>query len=603
MASRKKTKKRGLIQQAGKLRERRIRAAERALQEANARLNQQVQLYELTESMAAVGHWVTIPGEPAPRWSKGIHAIVGYGSRQMEKVSMGLEHIHPDDRKLFVDAMQAMDGSVIEYRARSALGEIGWFRTRVKGNFENGQLRSRVGVLQDITVERNALDAVRGQLQFIQKITSRVPGMVFQLKLRRDGHASFPFVSDAVEPLFGLSPEQAQENARALLARVVERDRAALLQAFTRSAETRTPVQMEFQVALPKGGLAWLLVSATPQREHGMLMWYGAVTDITLQKTAAAELLESEARFRSLTELSSDWYWEQDGEFRVVRLEGALVTGDNCAGVARIGQPFWETGALNMSPEDWEQHRAGLRERRTFHELELQGQGADGQIYWMALSGQPIVDAQGGLQGYRGVGRDITARKLAEMEIQRLAYFDALTGLPNRRMLTNRLQTGAAASARSGQHGALLFIDLDKFKLLNDTHGHDAGDLLLQQVAQRLCLNVREMDTVARLGGDEFVVMLQALGSSVEEARNQVQRRGSALLATLSEPYPLGSHVHHCTPSMGATLFLGQGRSAEELLKQADTAMYQAKAAGGAGWRFYAAPPAASSSATTPASA
>src|SRR5262249_41620682 len=153
------------------------------------------------------------------------------------------------------------------------------------------------------------------------------------------------------------------------------------------------------QVVQANGAKVWLLISAMPQREPpGVTIWYGAATDMTLQKAAAAELLESEARFRSLTELSSDWYWEQDSQFRVVRLEGALVQGDGCAGVARIGQAFWETGALNMAPEDWDQHRAGLRERRTFHELELQGQDG-GRIAWMALSGQPIVDEQGRLLG------------------------------------------------------------------------------------------------------------------------------------------------------------------------------------------------------------
>src|SRR5262249_51729062 len=134
------------------------------------------------------------------------------------------------------------------------------------------------------------------------------------------------------------TPEQACGDGRALLEAVSPAHQQPLLQAIAQSAEALTPVQMEIQVARADGGLAWLLFSAMPQREAtGSTTWYGAATDITQQKAAAAELRDSEARFRSLTELSSDWYWEQDSDFRVVRLEGALVSGDSCAGVARIG--------------------------------------------------------------------------------------------------------------------------------------------------------------------------------------------------------------------------------------------------------------------------
>jgi diguanylate cyclase (GGDEF)-like protein/PAS domain S-box-containing protein len=182
---------------------------------------------------------------------------------------------------------------------------------------------------------------------------------------------------------------------------------------------------------------------------------------------------------------------------------------------------------------------------------------------------------------------DITLRKQAENEIEQLAFYDPLTGLPNRRLLLDRLRQALVSSARNESTGALLFIDLDNFKALNDSFGHDQGDLLLQQVAQRLVVCVRGSDTVARMGGDEFVVMLEDLNKKPHEAAQHAENVGGKILSALNKPYPLGGREHHSSTSIGATLFKGQQFSVAELLKQADLAMYQAKAAGRNTQRFF----------------
>ena len=175
---------------------------------------------------------------------------------------------------------------------------------------------------------------------------------------------------------------------------------------------------------------------------------------------------------------------------------------------------------------------------------------------------------------------DITERKASEQEIRNLALYDFLTQLPNRRCLMERLDHALAASERAGQCGALLFIDLDNFKDLNDTLGHNVGDLLLQQVAQRLIDCVRDSDTVARLGGDEFVIMLENLAEDPQLAAEQAREIGAKLLARQGEPYVFGTHKHSCTSSIGISIFRGRQASVEDLLKQTDLAMYQAKANG-----------------------
>ena len=192
-----------------------------------------------------------------------------------------------------------------------------------------------------------------------------------------------------------------------------------------------------------------------------------------------------------------------------------------------------------------------------------------------------------GKQVLQATVRDITERKAAEKEIEHLAYYDLLTQLPNRRLLMDRLQQVMTASRRNRHRGALLFIDLDNFKILNDTCGHDVGDQLLIEVARLLGICVRDGDTVARLGGDEFVVMLKDLGESAREAAAQAKGVGEKILSAINNPIMIAGRVHHTTPSIGITLFIDSENTVDELLKQADIAMYQAKAAGRNTLRFF----------------
>jgi diguanylate cyclase (GGDEF)-like protein len=185
------------------------------------------------------------------------------------------------------------------------------------------------------------------------------------------------------------------------------------------------------------------------------------------------------------------------------------------------------------------------------------------------------------------LSRNVTQRKASEDEINKLAFYDALTGLPNRRLMLDRLRQALSVSARSGRRGALLFIDLDNFKTLNDTQGHDMGDLLLQQVAQRLTQCMRQGDTVARLGGDEFVVMIEELSDCRDDAAAQAENIGEKILAAISQPCPLAGVDYLVTPSIGITLYADHQQSTDELLKQADLAMYQAKSAGRNTLRFF----------------
>lgn len=204
----------------------------------------------------------------------------------------------------------------------------------------------------------------------------------------------------------------------------------------------------------------------------------------------------------------------------------------------------------------------------------------NGEPFWLELEIVPVDYFDRGLTHWVSVARDITQRKAAEDKIEHLAFFDALTQLPNRQLLMDRLKFALLQNESADELGGLMFIDLDHFKILNDTVGHSKGDLLLQQVAIRLSACVRLSDTVARLGGDEFVVMLENLGSNAEMAKARAVSIGEKILVALSEPFDLAGYQHHNTCSIGITFFSRHGEKIGDLLKQADLAMYQAKASG-----------------------
>jgi len=244
-----------------------------------------------------------------------------------------------------------------------------------------------------------------------------------------------------------------------------------------------------------------------------------------------------------------------------------------------------------LAPEGRQHEIADLLEiaatgrRITHHETSRQRK--NGRNIEVSLTLSPIRSASGEIRGISAIDRDITERKAAEKEIESLAFYNPLTRLPNRRLLLDRMQQALAGSIHSRRMGAVLFIDLDNFKIINNTSGHDVGDQLLIEVGRRLTRCVREADTVAHIGADEFVILLEDLSGDPQLAASQAKVVSEKVLATLNAPYTVADEEHHNTPSIGVTLFSNGENTVDELLKQANIAMFQAKLAGRNTLRFF----------------
>ena len=294
------------------------------------------------------------------------------------------------------------------------------------------------------------------------------------------------------------------------------------------------------------------------------------------------ELRASEERMRFVLEVTGDGIWDWDIETNRISHNEAWC---HMMGLDKrfLSHPIADY-IERIHPEDLPAVRQALEESTqgpAVFAAEYRMWHGRGHYFWVSDTGKVVDrDIDGKARRMVGCAKNIDERKRSEADIQRLAYFDPLTELPNRRLFMDRLQQAMVNNARNHVLGALLFLDMDHFKQLNDTHGHAMGDAMLIQVASRLTGNVREQDTVARLGGDEFVVLLKDLAADPVDATQSATLVGQKLVHALNRPYELGAITHHSSPSIGLTLFRSDGDSIDDILQRADQAMYAAKQAG-----------------------
>lgn len=317
--------------------------------------------------------------------------------------------------------------------------------------------------------------------------------------------------------------------------------------------------------------------------------WVRTFADVTEHVRAGQALARSQLHLRALFDAIPDRVWLKDtaGRFIMCNPAAAQALGQDPDRMAGLTDAELDSSAGMPADSSETDQRALNSHAPVMYEQAMSLVPGGPPIGVFEVVKRAVFDHNGEPMGVLGMARDVTERKRADAQIERLAFYDPLTGLCNRRLFHDRLEQAQAASTRSQQWAAVCFIDLDNFKDLNDTQGHDQGDVLLQQVAKRLLAAVREQDTVARLGGDEFVVLLEELGQDEAQAALFANTVGEKLLEALNHPYMLHRGEHHNTPSLGLTLFRDHQERIEDVLKRADLAMYQSKSAGRNTVRFF----------------
>ena len=496
-----------------------------------------------------------------------------------------IDRLHPEDKLGVEERMQAVlaGGSLpYQYEARMlhANGSYRWISVvgRVLARDKDGRAIRMMGVRLDITEHRQAQAAILQSETRYRALFEYAPDGILisdTLSNQLDANPSIcRMLGYTREELIGL-----HTSDFVTLAEVPQID-VGLAEISRQSGYHR-----EWQFRRKDGSVFSADVIAT-QMPDGNLM--GMIRDVTERKRTQDALRESAAHMQAIQDNMVDGVVTINSQGRV---ETFNVAASNIFGYTP-DEILGHNASILI--EDADQHRV---EDDLHHRLsadgadmasfsrEAQGKRKDGSLFPIHLSLSRI--SRNDQTTVVGIVRDITQQRHDENEIRRLAFHDALTGLPNRRLLMDRLQQAMVASARTGKHGALMFLDLDHFKQLNDTQGHDVGDLLLQQVAQRLQACVRDGDSVARLGGDEFVVLLEALSPQRHAAATQAEAITSKLLEAFEAPYNLNGFMHEGTTSIGIVVFMGGLDSMDNLLKKADLAMYQGKSAGRNTARFY----------------
>ena len=519
------------------------RRAERALAEAKERL-------ELAVGGGNLAEW------DYDLESDGIYLGAGWAVFLGRAPSVSITHgrellklVHAEDRAMLMRSfVAALKGEapayVVDFRVRIVAGDWRWLHCtgRVTERDAAGRAKRMSGIVTDIHDRKRAEEALRQIEQRYRALVELSPDGILV-----SSGGVIEYANGAAARILGVSDPQG------LLGMKLDE----LLRSGERTLESAS-------ASLSAGGRAALTV----------------FRDVTESRKARQALVEREQRLRDVAEASGEYVWEADAAWRYTYLSEKVEAVLGYSRAELLGRRLQEFMPLGeeRAVQEWLAKHAG--DGRPFRELVYRSITKAGGVIWQSVSAVPVRDAAGRFIGYRGTAADVTPRKQAEARIEYLATRDALTGLPNRVLLADRGGQALLQAARNRSQLALLFIDIDRFKLVNESLGHQAGDALLRAVAERL-ESLLPSDTLARLGGDDFVLIQNI--KSVEEAAGLAQR----IIGVLARPFTVDGRTLNVGVSIGISVYPNDARDFAELLRNADAAKYYAKESGRGTWRLY----------------
>ncbi|MFQ3618780.1 MAG: EAL domain-containing protein [Cyanobacteriota bacterium] len=495
--------------------------------------------------------------------------------------------IHPEDlpgmRASVMESAQTLEPWSWAWRITTPSGQEKWLEAAGRPTrYANGYIIWDTLIL-DVTDRKRAEDR-------FQAVASNLPGAVYQYVLRPDGSDDMLYVSRGCQDLWELEPQAVIQDVGAIWRMVHPEDIPPMRESVLESATTLQPWNWQWRITTPSGRQKWLQASARPQRQaNGDVIWDGLILDVTERQAALedrerseAALGESEARYRLLAENTSDLVClhDLDGRYRYVSPSCEFLLG------YRYEEMLGQAPQSFIHPEDGdrvyqEAYAAAVEGKPSRITYRMRHQA--GHYIWLETLTKPIFSADGQPVQLLTTSRDVTERVLVQNQLKHDAVHDALTGLPNRHLLMERLELAISkAQASEGYQFAVLFLDLDRFKVINDSLGHLVGDQLLIAIAQKVQATLRDVDLAARLGGDEFVVLLEDI-HDIQEAVQAAEQ----IFAQVQVPLQLEGREVYTTASAGIVLGTADYGQASELLRDADIAMYRAKSKGKARYEIF----------------
>jgi diguanylate cyclase (GGDEF)-like protein/PAS domain S-box-containing protein len=514
--------------------------------------------------------------------SPAFERMLGYDPEKVVGKMNVLDHVHPDDLPhVLEETEKALSAGGVathkaEYRFRHKDGSWRWMESVGTYLLDDPHVGGVVVTSRDVTERKEAEDKLREAEERYRTLVEHIPAVTYIDRI--DEVNSAVYISPQVEEMLGYTPEKWREDSEFLWKILHPDDKERILAEAQRTNETGDPFGEEYRVISKSGHVVWVRDEAglVKDREGTPLFWQGVVHDITERKRTEEALREAEERFRRSFEDAAIGMALVGTDGRFLRTNRSLCDMLGYREVELLGKTFQDITHPDDLDADLDQVRRMLDGEIRTYQMEKRYFHKEGQVVWALLSVSMVHDEEGEPLYFVSQIQDISERKVLEERLQHRAFHDSLTDLPNRQLFMDRLGQALRRTGRRHKRIAVLFMDLDGFKVVNDSLGHQVGDLLLTVVAQRLRRCLRPEDTLARFGGDEFVVLIEGLDDPAQAV--QVAER---ITEELRSPFIMEGRDLYVIASIGISLGDARTHDPDALLREADTAMYRAKDEGG----------------------